>query len=225
MKQRAHSFSVKALDEKTGEFSGYGSVFDVVDSYDEVVAPGAFAMTLRSWSEKGRLPMMLWQHRASEPIGTWTKMVEDDRGLYAEGRILLEAGALEQRAYAHLKAGNVRGLSIGFNVPKGGAVPDTKSGLLVLKTIDLWELSLVSFPANAAAEVDAVKALLDAGPKEFERHLREAAGLTRGEAKGLMKGGYGMLRALREADATEGDEAAITEALNTAITNLRAMRG
>jgi uncharacterized protein len=218
LKQRAHAFQVKAVDEKTGEFSGYGSVFDVVDSYGDAVIKGAFAKSLEGWKGKSKLPAMLWQHRMSEPIGVWTKMEEDDRGLYVEGRILLSAGDLERRAYEHLKAGSLSGLSIGYQVPKGGAIFDADSETLFLKEIDLFEVSLVTFPANEAAQVDAVKAALDGGPKEFERFLREA-GLSRNEAKGLMARGFEGLRDLREA---EGDELEAVNSLKSLLAVIRA---
>jgi HK97 family phage prohead protease len=190
---------VKDVDAKTGEFSGYASVFDVVDWYGDVVVPGAFTSTLEAWAKKSKLPSMLWQHRAAEPIGVWTKMAEDAKGLYAEGRILLDAGDLEKRAHAHLKAGSISGLSIGFDIAPGGLAYDSNQGAWLLKQVDLWEVSLVTFPANEEAQVDAVKTALAAGPKEFERFLREA-GLTRSQAKGLMARGYEGLGDLREAD-------------------------
>lgn len=198
LKHRAHAFQVKTVDEKSGEFSGYGSVFDVVDSYGDVVLKGAFAESLKSWGAKTKLPAMLWQHRMSEPIGVWTKMQEDEKGLYVEGRILVEAGDLERRAYEHLKAGSLSGLSIGYDVPVGGAAYDSKSDTLFLKTVNLWEVSLVTFPANESAQVDVVKA----APKDIERILRDA-GFSRREAKAFMADGLEGLRGLRDA---EGDD-------------------
>ena len=223
LRHRAHTFRLKDADQSTGEFSGYGSVFDVVDSYGEAVQRGAFAKTLASWSERGRLPMMLWQHRADEPIGLWTKMVEDDHGLYVEGRILVSAGPLEQRVYEHLRAGTISGLSIGFDLPPGGASVDKASGRVLLHAIDLWELSIVSFPANPDAEIDAVKAALAGGPKEIERLLREA-GFSRSQAKGLLARGYDGLRDLREA-GDEGAENETKAALEGLLGSLRAVRG
>ncbi|WP_340619194.1 HK97 family phage prohead protease, partial [Xenorhabdus entomophaga] len=73
-----------------GEFEGYGSVFGVKDSYDDIVLPGAFANTLKQWNEKGSLPALLWQHRMDEPIGIYTEMKEDETGLYLRGRLLID---------------------------------------------------------------------------------------------------------------------------------------
>ena len=80
------AFDVKALDE-SGAFEGYASVFDIVDGFDDRVAPGAFAASLAS-SRGGRGVKMLWQHDASEPIGAWDSITEDARGLYVRGRLL-----------------------------------------------------------------------------------------------------------------------------------------
>lgn len=98
----------------SGEFEGYGSVFGVKDSYDDVVVPGAFSKSLQSWREKNALPAMLWQHQMDEPIGVYTEMKEDDVGLYVKGRLLIDDDPLSKRAYAHMKAGSLTGLSIGY---------------------------------------------------------------------------------------------------------------
>lgn len=216
-KRIARPFEIKSISEE-GEFSGYGSVFGVKDSYGDIVIKGAFAKNLEEWKAKGKLPKMLWQHRASEPIGVWTKMQEDDHGLYVEGRILLSAGDLEKRAHAHLKAGSVDAMSIGYSIAPGGYEYDKGTDAFWLKQIDLWEVSLVTFPANPDAEVESVKAAIEGGPKEFERFLRDA-GLSRSQAKGLMARGYEELRELRDAD-DEGRKAA-----EQALSNLRALRG
>lgn len=71
----------------SGEFEGYGSVFGVKDSYDDVVVPGAFSASLQAWKEKNALPALLWQHRMDEPIGIYTEMKEDEVGLYVKGRL------------------------------------------------------------------------------------------------------------------------------------------
>lgn len=219
MKTRAHAFQVKAVDEKTGEFQGHGSVFDVVDLYGDIVLPGAFSKTLKAWGDKGKLPPMLWQHSASQPLGSFHKMVEDEKGLYVEGQILVDAGDVEKRAHAHLKAGTVSGLSIGFDIPPGGVTYDSRANAFLLKEINLWEVSLVTFPANPQAQVENVKAALDGGPREFERFLREA-GLSRSMAKGLMARGYEGLRELREAE----DEG-LGDALTKLVSTISSMRG
>ena len=141
---------IKSVSE-TGEFEGYGSVFGVEDSYSDVVVKGAFQKSLAQWAEKGRLPSMLWQHKMSEPIGIYTEMKEDDHGLYVKGRLLIDGDDLAKRAHAHAKAGSLGGLSIGFILKDWEY--DSQKGVYLLKEIDLWEVSLVTMPANDEARI------------------------------------------------------------------------
>ncbi len=178
----------------SGEFEGYGSVFGVKDSYDDIVMPGAFAGSLSSWSEKGALPAMLWQHRMDEPIGIYTEMKEDDVGLWLKGRLLIDDDPLARRAHAHMKAGSITGLSVGYML-KDWEYDRAKEAFL-LKEVDLWEVSLVTFPANDEARIGDVKSAFARGEippqKQIERVLRDV-GLSRSQAKSLMAGGYGAL--------------------------------
>ena len=148
------AFEIKAVQED-GFFSGYASVFGLVDGDQDVVLKGAFSASLASWSSKNRLPSLLWQHRQGEPIGVYTKMVEDEIGLYVEGRLALKTvrGA---EAYELMKMQAVNGLSIGF-VPRDDSY-DRVTGVRSLKQVDLWEVSVVTFPANDASRVGNVKA-------------------------------------------------------------------
>lgn len=123
----------------SGEFEGYGSVFGVKDSYDDVVVPGAFSKSLQSWREKNALPAMLWQHQMDEPIGVYTEMKEDDVGLYVKGRLLIDDDPLSKRAHAHMKAGSLTGLSIGYMLKDWEY--DREKGVFLLKEIDLWEVT------------------------------------------------------------------------------------
>ncbi|WP_261831161.1 HK97 family phage prohead protease [Leminorella grimontii] len=178
----------------TGEFDGYGSVFGVKDSYDDVVVPGAFSGSLSSWRERCGLPAMLWQHRMDEPIGVYTEMKEDEVGLYVKGRLLIDDDPLAKRAHAHMKAGSLTGLSIGY-VLKDWEYDRTKE-VFLLKEIDLWEVSLVTFPSNDEARISEVKSAVARGEmpsqKTIERVLRDV-GLSRTQAKAFMAGGYGSL--------------------------------
>lgn len=148
------SFQIKAVSDD-GHFSGYASVFDVVDGDYDVVLKGAFSESLGAWEAKKTLPALLWQHRQAEPIGVYTKMVEDSVGLYVEGKLALKTvkGA---EAYELMKMGAVTGLSIGF-VSRDDSY-DRVTGVRTLKKVDLWEVSVVTFPANDASRVNGVKA-------------------------------------------------------------------
>lgn len=175
LKIRDFDLSIKAISED-GLFSGYGSVFGVVDSYGESVEPGAFAASLAAIQQRGRPVPVLWQHRSAQPIGIYTKLVEDDKGLYVEGKLLKDDVQQAKEAYALMSAGAVSGLSIGYYVTDDSF--DEKTRVRKLKGLDLVEISLVTFPANEEARVDAVKFAISHGSlpmlSDFERFLREA---------------------------------------------------
>lgn len=192
--------TIKSVSD-SGEFEGYGSVFGIEDSYSDVVVCGAFTATLEKWKAKSRLPAMLWQHNMSEPIGIYTEMREDDIGLYVKGRLLIDADPLAKRAHAHMKAGSLSGMSIGYMLDDYEY--DKEKGVWILKAIDLWEVSLVTFPANDDARITDVKSLLARGetppPSKVERALREV-GFSGSQAKAFMAKGYSAVSP-READA------------------------
>lgn len=217
-KQLDAPFELKGL-EADGSFSGYGSVFGIEDSYKEVVAPGAFERTLREWEQKGRFPSLLWQHDQRQPIGVWTKMQEDGKGLYVEGMLLKDDVFRAKEAYALMKAGALSGLSIGF-VTRGDSF-DEKTRIRTLNEIDLWECSICTFPANDAARIGAVKAALKAGElptiQEFERHLRES-GFTRSQALLIASKGY---KALAQ---SESEDDGLTEAASTLLALFKSSR-
>lgn len=171
-------FKIKAVSDD-GLFSGYGSVFGVVDSYKEVVTPGAFAESLQ-----GRMPALLWQHRSGEPIGVYTSVKEDNVGLYVEGKLALKT-ARGAEAYELLKMGALNGLSIGFITREDSY--DKVSGIRTLKKVDLWEVSLVTFPANDASRVSNVKGIEQINSlSDAEAYLRDAGGLSRREALAIV---------------------------------------
>jgi len=126
---------------------GYASLFDVADHHHDVVAPGAFRASLKA---RGAGVRMLWQHDPAQPIGVWTRLIEDERGLYVEGRLTPEV-ARAAEAWALIRAGALDGLSIGYNTVRAAADPDT--GVRRLLEIDLWEVSLVTFPACPGATI------------------------------------------------------------------------
>ena len=136
----------------SGMFEGYASLFDTADLGRDVVAPGAFADSLRRRGLAG--VKMLWQHEASEPIGVWLSIREDARGLKVRGKLNL-AVARAREILALMREGAVDGLSIGFRTRK--AVTNRTTGLRTLQSVDLWEISVVTFPMHPGARVTAVK--------------------------------------------------------------------
>lgn len=196
-KERQIGLQIKSMDDD-GSFEGYGSVFDVVDSYNERVAKGAF---VRSIEEKGASGIaLLWQHRGGEPIGVWEEMREDERGLFMRGNLNMDTQR-GREAYALMKQGAIKGLSIGFMVRQSSE--DRESGITTLTDIDLWEVSVVTFPANSAAQISAVKMFLDGqtpDERTLERALRDL-GMSKRQAQGLMAKGYKGISNEREAEA------------------------
>lgn len=200
---------IKAISDK-GEFSGYGSVFDTVDAYRERVAKGAFLDSLAEHQERGTMPALLWQHNPRDPIGVYDAIKEDDHGLYMEGRLNLEIPE-GKRAHSLLnmtsKANNARaigGMSIGF-VPRKWEYSEDEE-VLTLLAVDLWETSIVTFPANPDAQVESVKSLLRTGKfptvRDFEGFLMRDAGFTRSQARMILNQGY---KTLVTQDADDGE--------------------
>lgn len=174
-------FEVKAVADD-GVFEGFGSVFGNVDSYKEIVAPGAFAESLAGWKSAGRLPPVLWQHRSGEPIGPYLSMEEKPIGLHVKGQLLVDDVQRAKEARALMKAKAVNGLSIGFVTREDSY--DRVTGIRTLKRIDLWEVSVVTFPANPAAQISSVKSAIDAieTVRDAEAFLRDAGRLSNAQA-------------------------------------------
>jgi HK97 family phage prohead protease len=206
IKVRDFDLEVKAVRED-GFFSGYGSVFDVVDSYQEIVAAGAFVDSLADRKAKNRPIPVLWQHRTDSPLGVYEVVREDSKGLYVEGRLLTKDVALAREAHALMKAGAITGLSIGYWTRESSY--DEKTCIRTLTKLDLEEVSIVTMPANDESRIDAVKLKLAHGSlpslPEFERLLRDA-GFSRTQAATVAA--YGLKHLLRDA----GDEATTTAA-------------
>lgn len=176
---RSYALQIRATGDD-GSIEGYGSVFGVRDDYDDVIAAGAFQDSLKEHKAAGTMPAMLWQHSSYEPIGVWTEMVEDSNGLRVKGKLALDT-VRGKEAHALLKLGALNGLSIGFMSKQWSYDRDTD--VRTLTEIDLWEVSLVTFPANEKARVTNVKAAADtlAAPKDAERTLRDA-GFSKADA-------------------------------------------
>jgi HK97 family phage prohead protease len=147
------ALEVKALSGD-GTFTGYASVFNQVDLQNEIVAPGAFIRSLKQWRQQNRAPAMLWMHDPTQPIGLWLTVREDSNGLHVEGKLGLRTQKGGE-AYELLKLGALTGLSIGYRVVASRV--DAKRKVRVLTDVDLFEVSLVTFPANEAARVSEVK--------------------------------------------------------------------
>lgn len=151
---------------------GYASLFGLTDQGGDMVAPGAYRLSLKRLAESGKRVRMLWQHDPTAPIGVWDEICEDGRGLWVKGRLLPEV-AQAREAQALLKAGAIDGLSIGYRAV--AAERDAK-GRRVLSEIDLWEVSLVTFPMLPEARAEAKAEDREAGVlRALSGALSEAA--------------------------------------------------
>lgn len=162
-----------ALDRKAmngAEIGGYASLFGVADQNGDVVEAGAFAASLERLSREGRSVKLLWQHDPAAPIGVWDHVAEDPLGLSVRGRLLTEI-ARGAEAATLLAAGAIDGLSIGYRTVR--AERAAKGRRLI--ELDLWEVSLVTFPmlpsARASAKVPDVEEDI---ARELEAALRGA---------------------------------------------------
>lgn len=206
---------VKAVGDE-GVVEGYGSVFNTEDSYGDVITPGAFDASLKAHKAEGTMPAMLWQHNTDAPIGVWEEMTEDGNGLMVKGRLILESPRAAE-AFALLKAKALNGLSIGFMAKQWTISRDTE--IRTLTEIDLWEVSLVTFPANGKARVTQIKQMLEGEGLDDIQTLRDAekflrdVGFSRQEAKGFISKVSRLQEVERDARRAENETLAAAERL------------
>jgi uncharacterized protein len=198
-----NTMEVKFDSTRQGNFEGYASVFNNIDSWGDIVLPGAFEDSL---AKKGQVPM-LFNHFMDNLIGRATDMKEDDIGLQFHGR-LTPGASMANDIYQHMKAQALDGVSIGYRVQPGGADMDGK--VRKLSRLDLLEISMVIAPANKLARADLGSLKADFDPEEMksladvEAILRDA-GMTRIEAKSMLA----RVREIVLRDADKGDDSAI----------------
>jgi HK97 family phage prohead protease len=167
MEKSSFKFSMKSLDP-AGTFSGFASTYGNTDLGGDEIVAGAFAKTL---ADKGGEVPLLWAHNPSEPIGI-AKLTDTAAGLQVAGKLILDGVPTAQKVYALMKAGVLKGLSIGYDVVRYD-LADNVRRLLELK---LWEISAVTFPMNERATVTAVKsttAELEPAIRQFQALLAE----------------------------------------------------
>ena len=179
MQHMDFGLEVKALDD-AGTFEGYASIFGNVDSGGDKVMPGAFVEGLAESRRKGRTVKMLWQHDPDQPIGVWDDLAEDAKGLWGKGRLIMEVPKARE-VHALAKAGAVGGLSIGYRTKE--AAPE--GNVRLLKKLDLFEVSMVTFPMNERAKLTAIKS---EGLEDITEKLRAGDRLTEREFETLVKG-------------------------------------
>jgi HK97 family phage prohead protease len=201
-----------AGDDKTMTFKGYGAVFNNIDSYGDVIAPGAFKDTLATARKSGDWPAMLSQHGGflgsdMTPIGVWTDMEEDSRGLKVEGQ--LAPTTRGQELYALMKMEPrpaINGLSIGYRAKEWSVRTKPDEPRRTLKSVELMEVSIVTMPANPKARITGVKSFPTI--REFEDFLRDAGGFSRAQAKHIAGKGFTSIEAMRDAGDDDDQVAA-----------------
>lgn len=197
-------------ENNIGTFKGYGSVFNRLNTYDEVIAPGAFAKSLSKWKQRGNLPKMLLQHGGGFfggstedgiPVGKYDVMQEDSKGLEVEGKLFALNTQKGQYIYEGLQSKALDGLSIGFcpvtytTGQKDGEPERTHT------EVDLWECSIVTFPADGGATISEVRSGVPIEElikfSDYEDYLREV-GFSRLQAKAFVSR---FAKTLRQSDA------------------------
>lgn len=219
LKTKSMQFKAEAVKDD-GFFSGYCNVFDVEDSCGDIVRKGAFIDSINDWQAKGKMPPILWQHNRGEVIGVWTKLFEDETGLYGEGKLLINDVAKAKEAHALLKHGAIDGLSVGYYTKEYSY--DVENEIYNLLKLDLREISVVTFPANGDSRIDNVKSILQKGElptlPEFEKFLREA-GFSKSQATAIA--GQGLRKLLGEPDrqqsANDEDAKSALDILNNSM--------
>jgi len=217
-------FAADEIDAKTGEFAGYGAVFGNIDSHGDVIVPGAFSESLSDWSSRGRLPSMKLMHGTTMnpftgddlPIGKWSLMREDARGLYVEGKLSGLDTDHGRRIYGLMKDGVLDGLSIGYRAKRATRGTGANQPKRQLEAVALLEVSLVDDPSNDRARVSAVKSAADIKTiREFEDFLRDVGKFSHAAAKAIAAGGF------KAAEPRDEDDADIAALLRRNIAILR----
>lgn len=201
-------------------FSGYGAVFGNVDSYGDVIAPGAFGDTLKAAKSSGNWPAMLSQHGGflgsdMTPVGVWTSMHEDSKGLLVEGK--LAPTPRGQELYALMKMEPrpaINGLSIGYRPKEWSVRTRPEDPRRTLKAIDLLEVSIVTMPANPKSLIQSVKSNI----RDFEAFLRDEGGFSATQAKRIAASGFKSIEAMRDA----GDGQTVADSLGRLLQTIKA---
>jgi HK97 family phage prohead protease len=209
--------AMAAIDLKAtngeGGFEGYASTMDL-DRGGDIVAMGAFDRSLAQHRAKGTKPKMLWNHDPDKVIGVWDEFRQDEKGLYVKGRCIKET-ALGRDTYELLKAGAIDSMSIGYRTIE--AEFDREGDNRKLMEVELWEVSLVTFPMNENARVTGVKRVESI--RDAERILRDG-GVPGEFAKLIARHGFDEAKA-RIGGRREGDDDAVKKALANLSASLK----
>ena len=150
--ERKFSPATLSAVEADGTFTGYASLFGRADLGRDMAMPGAFRASLARRGPGG--VKMLFQHDPNTPIGVWLAISEDGEGLFVKGRLTTQVEKARE-VLVLMRSGALDGLSIGYRTVRGRT--DAKTGVRSLYEVDLWEISVVTFPMLPEARVVSVK--------------------------------------------------------------------
>ena len=207
---------LKAEGEEEGVFVGYGSIFGNKDLGNDVVEKGAFLKSLNDTGARG--VKLLWQHKTDQPIGIFEEIREDKKGLKVKGKLALGTQGGSE-AYELMKMGALDGMRIGYRADPAKQKYDEKNKRRLLKELDLMEISLVTFPMNPRARIQAVKGE-EMNIRDLEKGMRDAFSFSRSDAKVAAKAVHDTFN---QRDAEEKDDIELLEAIRqttTFLTNL-----
>ena len=176
-------------DELFYEFEGHGAVFENVDLVDDLIKKGAFKRYIKDVEDgKEKFPLALWQHQHDMPVGIYISLKEDSKGLFVKGRMPKADTFVSGRVVPQMKVGSVRSLSIGYRPIKISFEEIDGDNIRILEEIKLWEISLVSFPANPLADVTHIKAAIKEIEtlSDIEKLLKQNGSFTNKEAKAII---------------------------------------
>ena len=206
------------FDGDSRRFKGYASTFNGNDSYGDTILPGAYEKTL---AEHG-MPKMFWGHDWDIPIGKWISAVEDEKGLLVEGEFT-PGNAQAEAVMSAMKHGTVDGLSIGFRLSEGDYERKKDGGRIIKAISNLYEISVVNFPADGDARVSEVRSEDIDGMqtiRDLENFLRESGGFSKSVATSIVAKAKKLFKDQRESDVDEKTATAILERLKKLESNL-----
>lgn len=215
-------FEIKQEDiEETGVFKGYGSVFGNKDSHSDIVMPGAFTKSLLKGGRNGTGVAMLLQHDTRKPIGIWTLLAEDKKGLRVEGQLAMKTKD-GQETFELMKMGALKGLSIGFDTIIDEI--DKDKNVRFIKEVELWEISPVTFGSNKKATITMVKEFIKQAKteRELEKALRESDIFSKTDAQHVISLIKAVLRDSKLVEAEEDENKRNNELLSVILDGLKA---
>ncbi len=161
--------------DENGRFSGYAAIFNRPDQGGDIIKPGAFRKSLAN--KKNNPIKLLFQHDPKEPVGIWENICEDGFGLWVQGRLLPKINRARELKNL-INNGAIDGLSIGFKTEK--ARRDRISGYRYIFQLNLWEISIVTFPMMEGARIKP-NTSLPANDNLLARSLDAAISLLRNQ--------------------------------------------